>query len=459
MRRALKGVPVLIWSATTSVPWSRRKVPPKPPCGPLNAARLRAPEPVLTIVAVSSAIVPPWPSSRALESSGWAKATVKAPVSIVRVLPGATGARTLEASDETPGAAANLRVPLPAKVRLPGAAAPLSAPAVVSASVELLARLSLPVKALTPPRLSLPEVVWVRSPAPARPPTMARSLPPWSSERALLAAAVTVTVWLSVTGAPATSRRRVVPARALRAVPAPRAAVFWTTRVAPSAARLTEPAKVLAPARTKVPEPDWVRLPPVRPLPAPVVAAMTPATVRVVPAAGAKAPPVSRSRATPRLAESVTSAEVARAPLVVSVRAAGVTEARAAPRADSSAMASLPPLTAIAPAKAEPEARLVWPAPRKVTLPEPASGAESARAPPPLAIVLTPPKVNCLAVAKAAPPRLRAKVPPLRAISPPGSALALSRRTVAPPPMTRPAVEASVPFRASVPLLTTVAPA
>ena len=41
-----------------------------------------------------------------LESSGWAKPTAKAPVSIVSVEPGTMVARTAEASEVTPGAAA-----------------------------------------------------------------------------------------------------------------------------------------------------------------------------------------------------------------------------------------------------------------------------------------------------------------------------------------------------------------
>ena len=154
---------------------------------------------------------------------------------------------------------------------------------------------------------------------------------------------------LRVNGAAPAARRRVAPATALRSVPVPSAAACWTTNVALALARVTAPAKVLAPPRTKVPLPEWVRLPPVRAAPLPVVAAMVPAMVRVVPAAGAREPPVLRSRVRPRLAESARSAVVTRAPLAVRVSAAGLAATRSAPRADSAATASLPPLTVMAP--------------------------------------------------------------------------------------------------------------
>ena len=75
-----------------------------------------------------------------------------------------------------------------------------------------------------------------------------------------------------------------------------------------------------------------------------------------------------------------------------------------------------------------------------------------------MAIVLTPPRVKTLSVERATPARLRAKVPPLSAISPPGRAVAVSRRRV-PPLITRPAVEAVEPAKARVPLVTMVVPA
>ena len=271
------------------------------------------------------------------------------------------------------------------------------------------------------------------------------------------AAAPTVRVLARVSGAAATSKRRVEPATALTAVPVPSAATFWTTRVAPSAVTLTAPAKVLAPARTRVPLPAWVRLPPVRPLPVPVVAAMTPATVRVVPVAGVKAPPVSRSSAMPRLAERLRSTAVRRPPLAVSVRAAGVATVSSAPRADSAVMIRPPFATETVPAKVESLARAVVPAPTKARLPVPASGVVRVRAPPPLPKLLAPATVKVLAVEKAAPPRLRAKAPELRAMLPPGSAPAASRRSVLPLTVT-PKVEALVPARARVPLATMVAP-
>ena len=190
----------------------------------------------------------------------------------------------------------------------------------------------------------------------------------------------------------------------------------------------------------------------------PVVAETTPATVRVVPAAGVKAPPESRSRAMPRLAERARSTAVRREPLAVSVRAAGVAAASSAPRADSEAMTRPPLATAIVPAKVESLARVVVPAPRKATLPAPASGVARVRALPPLTKLLAPATVKALSVTKAAPPRLRANAPELRAMAPPGSAPAASRRSV--PPLTwTPAVEAFVPARARVPLATMVAPA
>ena len=287
---------------------------------------------------------------------------------------------------------------------------------------------------------------------------MARSLPPWSSAKALPTVAPTVTVLARVSGAPARSRRRVEPATALTAAPVPRAAALRTTKVAPSLVTLTGPAKVLAPARTRTPLPEWVRPPPVRPLPEPVVAETTPAMVKVVPAAGAKEPPVSRSRAMPRLAESVRSAVVRRPPLAVKVKAAGVTAARATPSAVSSPIESRPALTEIGPLKAEPDARLVVPAPTKARLPEPTNGVAKVRTPPPLPKLLAPETVKSLSVDQVAPPRLRAKVPALRVMSPTGSAPAASRRSV--PPFTRtPVVEAVVPAKARVPPLTMVAPA
>ena len=112
----------------------------------------------------------------------------------------------------------------------------------------------------------------------------------------------------------------------------------------------------------------------------------------------------------------------------------------------------------IVPVKVESLARAVVPAPRKARLPEPASGVARVRAPPPLPKLLAPATVKTLSVLKAAPPRLSANEPELRAMSPPGSAPAASRRSV--PPLTwTPRVEAVVPARARVPFATMVAPA
>ena len=94
-------------SARTKVPWSSWKVPANLPVEkPSRRLSVSAPVPVFTTVAVSSSMRPLCPSSTSRERSGWAKPTAKAPVSIVNVEPGTIGARTAEASEVTPGAAA-----------------------------------------------------------------------------------------------------------------------------------------------------------------------------------------------------------------------------------------------------------------------------------------------------------------------------------------------------------------
>ena len=105
--RDLNGACEAAKSARTRVPWSSWKVPANlPPAQDSSWPSVRVPAPVFTTFALSSATKPPWPSSTCAESSGWAKATAKAPVSRVSVEPTASGASTLEASDEAPGAAA-----------------------------------------------------------------------------------------------------------------------------------------------------------------------------------------------------------------------------------------------------------------------------------------------------------------------------------------------------------------
>ena len=76
------------------------------PVGPSRRLSVSAPAPVFTTLAVSSSMRPLSPSSTSRERSGCAKPTAKAPVSIVSVEPGTMVARTAEASELTPGAAA-----------------------------------------------------------------------------------------------------------------------------------------------------------------------------------------------------------------------------------------------------------------------------------------------------------------------------------------------------------------